>query len=147
MSVKLVPTSADRGCRVVRSTDSYGRILGFPDRNLYFFFHVALELYSRDWVGPVPNPLLLRKSGSAGNWTRTSGSVARSYTDKYVYIHFFFVIKWHLCSPRDRPNTSISSDWASNVWILSVINEIYFYIQIWFHSLVCYGHSQCPSDL
>jgi hypothetical protein len=28
-------------------------------------------------VDPVPDPLLLRKSGSAGNWTRTSGSVAR----------------------------------------------------------------------
>jgi hypothetical protein len=28
--------------------------------------------------GPVPNPLLLRKSGSAGNRTRTSGSVAKN---------------------------------------------------------------------
>jgi hypothetical protein len=27
-------------------------------------------------VDPVPDPLLLRKSGSAGNRTRTSGSVA-----------------------------------------------------------------------
>jgi hypothetical protein len=29
-------------------------------------------------VDPVTDPLLLRKSGSAGNRTRTSGSVARS---------------------------------------------------------------------
>jgi hypothetical protein len=29
-------------------------------------------------VDPVPDPLLLRKSGSAGNLTRTSGSVARN---------------------------------------------------------------------
>jgi hypothetical protein len=29
-------------------------------------------------VGPVPDPLLLRKSGSAGNRIRTSGSVARN---------------------------------------------------------------------
>jgi hypothetical protein len=29
-------------------------------------------------VDPVPDPLLLRESGSAGNQTRTSGSVARS---------------------------------------------------------------------
>jgi hypothetical protein len=29
-------------------------------------------------VGPVPDPLLLRKSVSAGNRTRTSGSVARN---------------------------------------------------------------------
>jgi hypothetical protein len=29
-------------------------------------------------VDPVPDPLLLRKSGSAGNGTRASGSVARN---------------------------------------------------------------------
>jgi hypothetical protein len=29
-------------------------------------------------VDPVPNPLLLRKSGRVGNRTRTSGSVARN---------------------------------------------------------------------
>jgi hypothetical protein len=29
-------------------------------------------------VDPVPDPLLLRKSGSAGNRTRTSGSVVRN---------------------------------------------------------------------
>jgi hypothetical protein len=29
-------------------------------------------------VDPVPNPLLLGKSGSAGNQTWTSGSVARN---------------------------------------------------------------------
>jgi hypothetical protein len=30
-------------------------------------------------VDPVPDPLLLRKSGSAGNRTRTSGSAARNW--------------------------------------------------------------------
>jgi hypothetical protein len=34
-------------------------------------------------VEPVPDPLLLRKSGNAGNRTRTSGSVAR-YSDHYT---------------------------------------------------------------
>jgi hypothetical protein len=33
-------------------------------------------------VDPVPDPLLLRKSGSAGNRTWTSGSVARTPTTK-----------------------------------------------------------------
>jgi hypothetical protein len=33
-------------------------------------------------VDPDPNPLLLRKSGSAGNQTRTSGSVARNLTTR-----------------------------------------------------------------
>jgi hypothetical protein len=32
LSVKLVPTFADRGCHVVSVTDPYGRILGFLDR-------------------------------------------------------------------------------------------------------------------
>jgi hypothetical protein len=41
------------------------------------FYQVAPQLYSRGWVDPVPYPLLLRKSGSAGNRTRTSGSVAK----------------------------------------------------------------------
>jgi hypothetical protein len=30
-------------------------------------------------VDPVPDPLLLRKSGSAGNWTRTAGLAARNW--------------------------------------------------------------------
>jgi hypothetical protein len=34
-------------------------------------------------VDPVPDPLLLRKSGCAGNRTRTSGSVAR-ISDHYT---------------------------------------------------------------
>jgi hypothetical protein len=41
LSAKLVPTSADS------VTDPYGPILGFLDRNRYFFFQVAPQLYSR----------------------------------------------------------------------------------------------------
>jgi hypothetical protein len=51
-------------------TDPYGRILVFLDRSRYFFFQVAPQLYSWGWVDPVPDPLLLRKCGSAGNRTR-----------------------------------------------------------------------------
>jgi hypothetical protein len=58
----LVPTFADRGCHMVSLTDLYGRILGFLDRNRYFFFQVAPQLYSWGWVDPVTNPLLLIKS-------------------------------------------------------------------------------------
>jgi hypothetical protein len=50
----------------------------FLNRSRYFFFQVAPQLYSRGWVDPVPDLLLLRKSGSAGNLTRTSGSVGRN---------------------------------------------------------------------
>jgi hypothetical protein len=69
LSEKLMPTFADRGCCAVSSTDPHGRILGFLDRSRYFFFQVAPQLYSRGWVDPVPDPLLLRKSGSAANRT------------------------------------------------------------------------------
>jgi hypothetical protein len=83
-----MPTFGDSGCHVVSVTDPYGRILGFLDRSRYFFFEVALQLYSRGRVDPVPDPLLLRKSGSAGNRTRTSGSVAsnsdRKTTDAVI---------------------------------------------------------------
>jgi hypothetical protein len=67
---KLVLTFADRGCRVICATDPHGRILGFLDRSRYYVFQVTPQLYSRGWVDPVPDPLLFRKSGSAGNRTR-----------------------------------------------------------------------------
>jgi hypothetical protein len=78
LSAKVVPTFAYRVCHVVSVTDHYGRILDFIDRSRYVFFQVAPQLFSRGWVDPVPEPLLLRKSGSAGNGIRTSGSEARS---------------------------------------------------------------------
>jgi hypothetical protein len=45
----------------------YGRILGFIDRSSSFFFQLAPQLYSRGWVGPVPDPLLFTEFGGAGN--------------------------------------------------------------------------------
>jgi hypothetical protein len=59
---------------VVSVTDPYGNILGFLDRSRYFFFQVTPQLYSRGLVDPFPDPLLLRKSGSVGTRTQTSGS-------------------------------------------------------------------------
>ena len=68
---EVMPTFADRGCHVVSATDPHGRFnLCFLDRSRYFFIQVAPQLTSRGWVEPVPDPLLLRKSGSAGNRTR-----------------------------------------------------------------------------
>jgi hypothetical protein len=78
LSAKLVPTFTDRGYHVVSVADPYGRILDFLDRSRYFFFQVAPQLYSRGWVDPVSDPPLLRKSGSAENRIRTSGSVTRN---------------------------------------------------------------------
>jgi hypothetical protein len=45
---------------------------------IFYLYQVAPQLYSLGWVNPVPDPLLLRKSGSTGIRTRTSGSVARN---------------------------------------------------------------------
>jgi hypothetical protein len=47
LSAKLVPTFADRGCRVVSATDPHGRSLDFLDRSRYSFSQVAPQLYSR----------------------------------------------------------------------------------------------------
>jgi hypothetical protein len=54
-----------KGGHVVRAMD-----LGFLDQSHYFFIQVAPHLSSQGWVDPVPDPLLLRKSGSARNGTQ-----------------------------------------------------------------------------
>jgi hypothetical protein len=60
-----------RGVALSARWNSYGRHLSFPDRSRYFFFYqVAPQLSSWGWVKPVPDPLLLRKSGIAVNRTR-----------------------------------------------------------------------------
>jgi hypothetical protein len=41
--------------------------LSFQDWSSYFSFQVAPHLSSRGWMDPAPDPLLIRKSGSAGN--------------------------------------------------------------------------------
>jgi hypothetical protein len=61
---------------VVSVTDPYARILDFLDRSRYFSFQLTPQLYSRGWVDPFRGPLLLRICSSAGNQTRTSGTVA-----------------------------------------------------------------------
>jgi hypothetical protein len=44
LSAKLMQTFGDRRCQVVSVTDPCGHILGFLDRNRYFFSQVALQL-------------------------------------------------------------------------------------------------------
>jgi hypothetical protein len=97
---KLVPTCADRGCHVVSVKDPYGRIPGFLDRSRYFFFQVAPELYSRGWMDPAPDILLLRKSGSAENRTRTSGSVARNSGHQTTEVCKLFQLQLPFRSPK-----------------------------------------------
>jgi hypothetical protein len=67
----LVSTFVDRGVsRGQRGGTTTAVNLSFLDRSCYFFFQVAPHLSSRAWVYPVPDPLLLRKSRSAGKRTR-----------------------------------------------------------------------------
>jgi hypothetical protein len=68
----LVPTfSVDRGSSCGQHSGTPKAVnLSFIDRSRYIFFQVAPHLSSRGWVDPVPDPLLLRKSGSAGDRTR-----------------------------------------------------------------------------
>jgi hypothetical protein len=58
-----------------RSLRLYSRILR-PEQLL--FLSVAPQLYSWGWVDPITERHLLRKSCSAGNRTRTSGSLSRN---------------------------------------------------------------------
>jgi hypothetical protein len=104
LSANIVSTFADRGYLVVSVTDAYGRILGFLDRSRYFFFRAAPQLYPRSWVDPVPDPLLLRNCGSAGNRTRNSGSAVVN-TDHQTTEAVYFLLhktknKLHGLSPR-----------------------------------------------
>jgi hypothetical protein len=62
-------------------------------------------MYSRGWVDPVPDPLLLLKSGSVGNRSRTSGSVDRNsdhykteavHLDSWMirYLKIYYIAIW-----------------------------------------------------
>jgi hypothetical protein len=70
LSAKLVPTFADSECHVVRVANPFARNLVFFRPVQLHFFLAAPKLYSRGWVDPVPDPLLLRKSRSPENQTR-----------------------------------------------------------------------------
>jgi hypothetical protein len=73
------------------------------------FYQVAPQLYSRGWVDPVPDSLLLRISGSAGSRTRISGSVARNSDHQpteavslsiYDYLYTCIYIYIYSCCPH-----------------------------------------------
>jgi hypothetical protein len=61
--VRLVPTFADRGCRVVSATDLHGRNLGFPDPEalLFYssnFFYLHSGGCSPNWVYSARRPFI-----------------------------------------------------------------------------------------
>jgi hypothetical protein len=74
LSARLLPSFADRRCHVVCEMDPL-RPYSLSSRPEPLFF---LSSSSSIVLTTHPDPLLLRKSGSAGNRTWTSGSVARN---------------------------------------------------------------------
>jgi hypothetical protein len=64
----LMPTFADWGMSRGQCGGTPMAVnLSFLDRSSYFFSQVATHLSSQGWGDSVPDPILLRKSGSAGN--------------------------------------------------------------------------------
>jgi hypothetical protein len=66
-----MPTFADRGVSRGQRGEFRAVVnLSFLDRSRYFSFKYLLICPHKGWVDPVPELLLLRKSGSVGNRTR-----------------------------------------------------------------------------
>jgi hypothetical protein len=66
----LVPTFVDKEVSRGQRGGSHTVVnLSFLDRSRYFFKYLLIYPH-KGWVDPVPDPLLLRKSGIAGNRTR-----------------------------------------------------------------------------
>jgi hypothetical protein len=79
---------------IVERVVSHGN-LGFLDWTFKYSYLLSCT-HEAEWT-PVPDQLLLRKAGSTGNGTRTSGPVARNsdhYTTEAVnlYIHHSFLL-------------------------------------------------------
>jgi hypothetical protein len=70
-------------------------------------------------VDPVPDSLLLRKSGSVGNRTRISGSVARNsdhWTTAAVAFHLFDDIS-------EREATELKLDISNQIRKIRIVNK------------------------
>ena len=130
-SAKLVPTFADRGV-------SRGQCNGSPRPliSVYrtwiatYFIQVAPLLTSRGWVHPVPDPLPLRKSGSAGNWTRDlcicsqkpwpldhRGGLQHDYAS-YCTPTYETQAPAHMHPSTNRPDKQRGSKVTAELWLL-----------------------------
>jgi hypothetical protein len=118
------------GSRVVSAADPYGSILGFLDRS-HYFFQAAPQLYSWGWVDTVLHPLLLRKSGSARNWTWAPGSLTtlttRAQRQSQCNIH--------------RVITVSETDFCCSTWTNKIPSQRFVipFLQISLHLTFC-----CP---
>jgi hypothetical protein len=88
LSANFVPNFADRGCHVVSVTDPPRPYSWLYRPVLLHFFKVAPQLYSWGSVDLDPDPLILSKSCSTGNRSRTSGSAVRNSAHKTIEVYF-----------------------------------------------------------
>jgi hypothetical protein len=122
LSANLVRTFADSGVSRGQGNGSPTAVISVSRPEPYFSFQVAPQLYSRGWVDPVPEPLLLRKSGSARNWTRTSGTVVKNldhqgwskWEKTFLNSNYFYYLgnvnfTWYHCS-KYLNSTSFQKD-------------------------------------
>jgi hypothetical protein len=99
----LVPTFVDRGVSRDQRCGSPTVVnLSFLDQSRYFSFKLLLIYPHTRWLDPVPDPLLLRKSGSAGNriqdpwvcsqelWLDHRGGPRRNLASTIIYSFFIF---------------------------------------------------------
>jgi hypothetical protein len=71
---------ADRGCRVISTTDPYDRILVFSRPKPLLLLRSSSSTVLTRLSGPHSRPTTSKKkSGSAGNRTLAPGSVARNH--------------------------------------------------------------------
>jgi hypothetical protein len=116
LSTKLVPTFTDRGCFTVSAADP--------------FLHRSRYISYKQLLGCTPDPPLLRKPGSAGYRTRTSGSVARNsakfgYTERQCLSHL------HV-----NHVAPLTSDWSKSKDCGRLENQVIaFMISHYWHSM------------
>jgi hypothetical protein len=99
-------------------------VFSFSRQEPLLFHQVAPQLYSRGWVDPVPDPLLLRKSDIARNRTWTSGSVDRNWAvlskmNSRVYWKLSYKCSRHI---QELPIVLIH---------LSLVNHFFFVCTSW----------------
>jgi hypothetical protein len=94
----------------------YSRL--YRQEPLLFLFQVAPQLYSRDLVDPVPDPIFFRKSGSAWNRTLTSVSVARNSDHKTREAVYFLLHNIHKFSSYLTGSTITTPFCSLELWAL-----------------------------
>jgi hypothetical protein len=82
---------------------------GYLDRSRYFFIQVAPQLSSRGWVGPVSDPILLRKCGRAGNRIRDLWICSQKLWPQNHRGGLTSVVS-QICGPRNIPSLLLWPD-------------------------------------